>query len=360
MSIYREITLHDQTIFQKTFGLLPKENAFIEINNLLAQNENQILTIKSEEILQIGEKYKVNLSKSERTKLIDLFKKYLMDCLQNKSLNQSQIDILNHLKTILLINEQEAQEIIKKETENILYKQIKQTFDSGKMDDSKWESLEKLKSDLQISSEVATNMYQKYASYILEKFLKDSVSDKRYSPDEAANLNELAKNFGADLKIDSDTDKLLKRYKLFWEIDNGNLPTIKSDINLQGNESLHFKTDITWQEQRKVITSYNYAGPTARFKIAKGVSYRLGSMSVRPQTEDVWQTIDSGTIYLTNKRLIFMGQRGNKTIPLNKILDFKPYSDGVDIQKDSGKSPFLKFSDDTELFAMILHSLMNQ
>jgi len=55
-----------------------------------------------------------------------------------------------------------------------------------------------------------------------------------------------------------------------------------------------------------------------------------------------------------------MGEKGNKTIPIHKILSFTPYSDGVYIQKDSGKSPFLKFSDDTELFAMILSRLMNE
>lgn len=359
MNIYKEISLHDQNLIQKFFNRLPKENAFIEINNLLALHENNIETITTDKILQIGEKYKVDFKKSVKTKLLDLFKKYLMDCLQEKKLTQSQVDTLNHLKKILFLDEKETQKIIEKETEDIFDKQVRQTFDSGKMDDSKWDSLEKLKSDLLIPSESATEIYKQYAEDIIEKYMKNAISDKRYSPEEEQGLNELAKNYGANLKIDQDTEKLLKRFRLFWEIDNGILPIIKSEINLQKSESLHFVTYVTWKEQRKVTKRYNYGGPTARIKIAKGVYYRLGSMSVRPQSEDVWQAIDAGKLYLTSKRLIFMGDRGNKTIPINKILDFKPYSNGVDIQKDSGKSPFLMFSNDTELFSMILNSLMN-
>jgi hypothetical protein len=80
---------------------------------------------------------------------------------------------------------------------------------------------------------------------------------------------------------------------------------------------------------------------------------------VQRVSEDIWQTIDSGSMYLTNKRLIFMGQKGNKTIPINKILDFKPFKNGVDIQKDSGKSPFLQFEKNVDVFSAILSRLMN-
>ena len=77
-------------------------------------------------------------------------------------------------------------------------------------------------------------------------------------------------------------------------------------------------------------------------------------MSVQRITEDVLAHIDTGTMYLTNKRLILMGSRKNSTIRLNRILDFTPYRNGVDIQKDSGKSPFLKFDHDVDVFCLYL------
>jgi hypothetical protein len=91
-----------------------------------------------------------------------------------------------------------------------------------------------------------------------------------------------------------------------------------------------------------------------RIKIARGLYWKAGSYSVDAQREDVMQLIDEGSLYLTSKRLIFMGGRGNKTISLGKILDFRAYSDGVKIQKDSGKDPLITFDADGEIFAAAL------
>ena len=49
-----------------------------------------------------------------------------------------------------------------------------------------------------------------------------------------------------------------------------------------------------------------------------------------------------------------MGSRKNSTIRLSSVLDFMAYKNGVDIQKDRGKCPFLQFHKDIDLFAMLL------
>jgi hypothetical protein len=359
MNIFRNISLNDQSYFQKLFKKFPKENALIELNNLLAVNEAKLQKVNLNEIRNIEKKYKINFKKYGNEKRLEFFKKYLSACLKNRKISQDQSKTLDHLMTILMIDPKEAEEIKVKESEIIFNKQVRETFNSGPMDDYKWDSLESLKLDLLLTDNQAIEVYRKHAMFKIEKFMKDAVADQRYSPEEEKQLLELAKSYGVNLKFDPDTKRLLRRYRKYWEIENGHLPEIISDINLQKTESLYFKAAVLWQEQRKITKRYNYSGPTARIKIAKGFYYRAGSISVHPQSEDVWQTIDTGDLYLTNKRLIFMGDKGNKTIPINKILDFTPYSNGIDIQKDSGKSPFLKFSVDTELFAMILSRLMN-
>jgi len=49
-----------------------------------------------------------------------------------------------------------------------------------------------------------------------------------------------------------------------------------------------------------------------------------------------------------------MGRRKNKNIRLNRILDFEIYSNGVQIEKDAGVSPFLETSADMELLGLLL------
>ena len=55
-----------------------------------------------------------------------------------------------------------------------------------------------------------------------------------------------------------------------------------------------------------------------------------------------------------------MGKKGNKTIAINKSLDIEPFKNGVFIQKESGKGPFLEFSDNVDIFSMILVRLTNE
>ena len=55
-----------------------------------------------------------------------------------------------------------------------------------------------------------------------------------------------------------------------------------------------------------------------------------------------------------------MGNLGNKIIRLNKILDITPYKNGVDVQKETGRSPFLEFSENVDIFSMMLVRLMDE
>ena len=91
----------------------------------------------------------------------------------------------------------------------------------------------------------------------------------------------------------------------------------------------------------------------------KGVYYRVGSMGIQKSTAEELQLIDSGRVFITNKRIIFLGNKKNSNIPINKILSINPYSDGVGIEKASGRSPIITVSDDADLLIMILSRVIN-
>jgi len=360
MEIYKSKSLKEPTFLQKIFGKVPAENAIVEINNLLFKHQTEIEKISIDNIISIANKYKVNLNKKFKESRIELFNIYLKYCLIDEKLEDSEILQLAHLRDILLLNEKDIEKQITIETERIYEIHVKDAVSDGKLEDFEKENLEKLKNDVLISEDVADEIYGKNAKDILQKFINGAISDERLSPEEETQINEISKSLGINLSMEEKTKKELERYKLYWQIENDELPVITSDINIQKSERLHFSTYVKWLEQRRVTKRINYDGPTARIKIAKGIYYRAGSMGVHRVSEDVLQTIDSGKIYLTNKRLIFMGEKGNKTIRLNKILDIKPYTNGIDIQKETGKSPFLEFDDNVDLFSMILVRLMNE
>jgi hypothetical protein len=68
--------------------------------------------------------------------------------------------------------------------------------------------------------------------------------------------------------------------------------------------------------------------------------------------------LDNGYLYLTNKRLLFIGNKKNSTIRLNRILSFTPYTNGLEIVKESGRNPFFLIDGDIDLFAMILSRVL--
>ena len=82
-------------------------------------------------------------------------------------------------------------------------------------------------------------------------------------------------------------------------------------------------------------------------------------MNVSPNYKEEYVLIDTGTLYITNKRIIFTGSRNNKTISLSSILSLTPYTDGVEIEK-FGKSPILTGMEDIEIILIVLSKLLTK
>ncbi len=137
---------------------------------------------------------------------------------------------------------------------------------------------------------------------------------------------------------------------------NGIIP-IDCDIDLAKDEHLFALLEsVEWKEFRKVRTG-NVAGHgiSGRVRIAKGVYYRYGAGRVASQSVDQLTTIDSGELYVTNKRFLFRGMTGNKNLPYMKIIMIHPSTSGIEIEKESGKNVFIPydFQSDPYKIAMI-------
>ena len=114
-----------------------------------------------------------------------------------------------------------------------------------------------------------------------------------------------------------------------------NLPNDGCPVILKsGEEPIVVLPDITFREPHAVRTSIGgYGGPT--FRIAKGVSFRLGGASSRSVSHDEIQVIDKGILTITNKRLIFTGSMKTLNYNLSKILSINEYRDAIAIQRDN-------------------------
>lgn len=345
-------------LLQKTFGKEPRENTLLELKSLL--NEKGIINVTGQDISNICNKYKVNLSKQYNQGLLSLYIQFLEFCVNDKVIDEVEMTALRHLKNLFGLNDEQVFNAYKDTISKIFKEDLDSVLKDGKLSKEEDEYLVRIKNELRIPDTLFTELYSDKANSKIMEYLEETLSDEQLSPKEEEHLFELAKNMGIKLELDDKSKATLEKYKLYWQVQNAEIPVLKVDINLNKGEDCHFRTGINWLETRRITKRINYGGPMVSFRIAKGVYWRAGSLNVQRISNDVLTHIDTGMLYLTNKRIIFMGSKCSKNIQLKKILDFNVYQNGFEIVKDTGKSPFLNFESNLDYFNMILSRLLDE
>ncbi len=356
-NLYSVKELQRPNYIQRLFSFKPKINALIEINNLLATKPLEEIAV--EDIESIAAKYKLNLHRKFSDKLKEIFQTYLTNCLSDDLLSDTELNELNKLKHLLVLTDNEVSEIQLKLTSELYRKSFDQAISGGTFEKSTEEFIDKLQKNIRLSDDIAAKIGSESSKHFMDNELQKIIADQKISPDEWNELNQIAKNLNVTLLIDDATQQQLEKFKLYWLIENGTLPTKDIAITLPRNENCYFSMDADWFETRTITKRINYGGPALRIKIMKGVYYRAGSLGVQRITSEELTQIDSGIIYITNKRIIFVGTLRSVNIQLSKILSVSPYSDGVGIEKDSGKSPIIRVSSNADIMAMILGRVIN-
>ena len=301
-----------ELIKRSLFSGHKKQNFLIEVENVLAEYENHFEDVPKDVIEGISIKYKVSFKKECKEEAKQFVRRYWKSALNDMKSTEDEEKQADYLVSLLGLSKKEADDICSEEK-----------------------------------------------GAVITPFVNGLLDDRRYSLDDEEKIKKLSEDL--NITINFTNKEVVDKYRVLWEIENGKLPIINDvDITVQKSETVFFKDSIGWYEDRQITTSATYHGPTARIRICKGVYYRIGSIAPSRETTTEMRLIDTGTMYLTNKRLIFVGSKGTKTILFNKILSIEPYSDGVKIIKDSGKNPFIKFSTgDAEVFALLLTTIVN-
>lgn len=335
-------------------------NAFIEINNLFADT-NHPGSVSPEQLERIAFKYRVrNVFKKFRRDFERLYESYLRHCLIDKRLDETEISELRHLKQLLMLNEMTVQPMHDKACQEIYDQTIKAAIADNRLSPEEREVLRRVESDLRLPEHIATDLFKKNSVQLLNDYVTKAIADQRLSPDEEAEINAIAESLGVNVSYDAKTKIALDKYRLFWLVENGQIPETDTGIKLQSGEKGYFFTHADLYEKRTVARRIRYGGPTARIRIMKGIYYSAGDIGVQKVTEDITQKQDTGKLILTSKRLLFMGNRKNTVIRLNKIVDLTPYSNGIEVAKETGRNPIYMFDENTDIFAFILSKAIDE
>ena len=323
----------------------------ILLENFLSEIENQLATI---DVKKTVKKLKSNVKAKDPTARESMYSKYMDSIIKSENINDGDEKALQNLSEILGFDKRYTDEKIYLAKCKYLSDRMDFFIQDKKLLPEDLQKIESLEKGLRLSHDDVTNCYGNVARKYVIEYFNEMVAAKRISPDEDAGFKKLCSDLHIDFSLSEEQNSVLEELRLLWKIENNKIEPIESDINLHSTEKLFYKTECRWLESRKKTVGYSYMGVSKRISIAKGMSFRVGGGSGGRITEDCLQEIDRGMIYVTDKRIIFVGGKGAKNIPINKILSFEITDDGLKISKETGKSPVLSLANGTLSFAGIL------
>lgn len=176
---------------------------------------------------------------------------------------------------------------------------------------------------------------------VLDKALEDKILPEEEEEPLYRDLERLADCFSISkerLKQGSLFAKLVKNATL-RDVFNKKIPERVNVVdsvpfNMQKTEKLVWLFKNVHYCEQKTRTQYVGGSQGVSIRIAKGLWYRTNAFKgERVQTSETVH-IDTGYFGVTNKHLYFSGAKKGIRINYGKIVAFKPYLDGIGVQKD--------------------------
>lgn len=121
------------------------------------------------------------------------------------------------------------------------------------------------------------------------------------------------------------------------QFQRGFVPELRVDANAvllkRGERAVAVIPGVTLKEPRSVRKTYGGGGGPS-IRIAKGVYFRTSGFGSRSESHEEIKVIDSGTLTLTNRRMVFTGGKRTINFPLRKVVGMEPYRDGLAINRE--------------------------
>lgn len=177
--------------------------------------------------------------------------------------------------------------------------------------------------------------------HVLDRAATNFLSDGNLSDDEQQKITDFTQSLGLPLNNipapyqNGDISKL-SQVALIKALQNGIVP----NSNIQVPIMLGKKETVLWAYngvscyQEKITREWVGRNNGMSFRVCKGVYYRTGRSKGHPVERSSIELQGVGTLYVTNKNLIFWSQMKNVKIPFAKIIGFTPYSDGLEVHRD--------------------------
>ena len=201
--------------------------------------------------------------------------------------------------------------------------------------------------------------------YVLNKaatnFLKNGfmTDDEQRKVDDYVNYLGLPVNNLPAQYQNSEIGKL-GQVSILKSIQHGVVPktNLTAPIILGKNETILWTYNGVSLYQEKITKEWVGRTGGFSFKVIKGVYYRTGRMKGHPVEHSSMEFNGIGSLFITNKNLIFYSEQKSAKVPFNKIIGITPYSDGIEVHKDGANQKRMTMQGFDPWFLMNLLSMI--
>ena len=193
------------------------------------------------------------------------------------------------------------------------------------------------KEDLKSVERKLENLRQLTKQANIKKFedrLREVGADGYLDSEEDAELCRLVERFGLTHNEISHTLQDLISLKKLTAIQDGNLTIIGVDINLMEKEACYYEIPAKLMEGKPPTENKEVS-----IQVTKDVCYQVGGFKGKMITAAIKEIADRGSLYLTNKRIVFVGGKKNVTYPLSKIISLNKYANAIQFLKEKEDKP---------------------
>ncbi|MBO5630344.1 MAG: hypothetical protein J5965_14865 [Aeriscardovia sp.] len=176
-------------------------------------------------------------------------------------------------------------------------------------------------------------------TFMLNQAADNYLKDGLLTDDEQKRMDDFANTLSLNLPATIEQNKMLK------QLQQGIVPrtNFHAPILLGKDEVVLWCYDGVTMYQEKVKREMVGSHSGFSFRVMKGVTYRTGGFKGHPVEHSYMDNAGTGSLYITNKHIIFHSSVRSTKIPYKKIIGLNPYQDGMGVQQDGANAKKLVF-----------------
>lgn len=204
--------------------------------------------------------------------------------------------------------------------------------------------------------------YLRRANYFLQETaaLRGKVeAERRLSPEQEAELREFARRLGIEPLLDEN----YQIYRELWAAENNErvyLPLREVPIQLRPGEQCCFAEAAVWRQPGPHNSGANLSCFSMAFPLPKLASYRMSGVSSRHRALDGSREMATGSLYITNLRLLFDTSSLSTTITFPGLTNIECYANGIEVGKANGRTEFFQMTRLASEYAYMIVQELNR